>query len=112
MRNLQTGGTFKNVLARKLDEVTVPIFAEIIAFLDHNYNLSLLQAKTPGTPLAQFWLQIFGSERVKQALCYQDMVGRQRVPMREDGFTCQFPFSWLVRELVESQWDIAKSTGS
>ena len=42
-KKLQSGGTFQNVLKRKLDEVVVPIFAAILAFIDQYSNLSLLR---------------------------------------------------------------------
>ena len=109
--NLQTGGTFKNVLTRKLDKVIVPCFSEIIAFLDRNSNLDRLQSVHPITPLAQFWLKIFGSQRAVQALSFADMVGIQKVAMRDGEFVCELPFSWLVKELMDSQWDAAQNTG-
>ena len=112
IHNLQTGGTFKNVLSRKLDNVIIPFFAEIIAFTDHNCNLNLLQTVCPPTPLAQFWLKIFSSERAEHALCYNDMAtGVQKVAMRDEEFECEFPFSWLVKELMDSQWENAQTTG-
>ena len=111
IHNLQTGGTFKNVLTRKLDKVVVPCFSEIIAFLDRNSNLDLLQSVHPTTSLAQFWLKIFSSQRAVQALSFADMVGIQKVPMRDGEFVCEFPFSWLVKELMDSQWDAAQNTG-
>ena len=109
--NLQTGGTFKNVLTRKLDKVIVPCFSEIIAFLDRNCNLNLLQSVRPITPLSQFWLKIFSSQRAVQALGFADMVATEKVPMRDEEFVCEFPFSWLVKELMDSQWDTAQNVG-
>ena len=40
---LQSGGTFQNVLTRRLDEVIVPLFADILLFVDHYSNLNLLK---------------------------------------------------------------------
>ena len=40
---LQSGGTFQNVLTRRLDEVIVPLFADILLFVDHYFNLNLLK---------------------------------------------------------------------
>ena len=111
MHHLQTGGTFKNVLTRKLDEIVVPCLAEIIAFMDRNCNLNLLQIVHPITPLSRFWLMMFGSQRSEEALRFADMVGRQKVPMHDEEFVCEFPFSWLVKELMDSQWDNAQATG-
>ena len=42
-KRLQSGGTFQNVLTRRLDEVIVPAFAYVIQFMDHYSNLSLLK---------------------------------------------------------------------
>ena len=40
---LQSGGTFQNVLTRRLDDVIVPLFADILLFVDHYFNLNLLK---------------------------------------------------------------------
>ena len=111
MHNLQTGGTFMNVLTRKLDKVIVPCLAEIIAFVDRNCNLSHLHPVQPITPLSKFWLDVFASRRAEEALRFAEMVGTQRVAMRNEEFVCEFPFSWLVKELMDSHWDSAKGTG-
>ena len=42
-RNLQSGGTFQNVLSRRLDEVIIPIFSAILSFVDRYSNLDLLR---------------------------------------------------------------------
>lgn len=41
-RNLQNGGTFQNVLSRRVDQVVIPLFSAIIVYMDHYNNLSLL----------------------------------------------------------------------
>ena len=112
-KKLQSGGTFRNVIARKLDEVIIPIFAEIIALIDHNYNLDLVDPKSHNTPVAQFWLAMFRDPKVMQ-FSFAEMSVREQVPgvggrMAEEEFRCQLPFSWLVREAFEAQWDSAKS---
>ena len=107
IHNLQTGGTFMNALIRKLDDVVTPCLAQIIAFVDRSCNLSLLQLNQ--TPLSQFWLRIFASKRVMEALKFTDIVESQRVQMMNEVFACKFPFWWLVKELMDSQWDNAWS---
>lgn len=42
-RKLQEGGTFQNVLTRRLDEIIIPIFAKILQFVDQYSNLNLLK---------------------------------------------------------------------
>ena len=110
-KKLQSGGTFQNVIARKLDQVIIPLFAEIIAMIDRNYNLDLVD---PSVPVFQLWLAIFRDCRVMQFI-YTEMVVRELVPgaggrMAEEDFRCQLPFSWLVWETYEAQLDTAKST--
>ena len=118
-RKLQSGGTFQNVLARKLDGVLVPIFSEIIAFMDRNYNLNHLNSKEKNSPIYRFWVALFRNPAIMQ-LHYEDMVTtqggehRELVPgaggrIAEEDFKCQLPFSWLVKEAVDSHWHSAKS---
>lgn len=109
INHLQTGGTFKNVLARRLDEVVIPCFARIVTILDQNSNLSLLQPVRPLSFLSHFWLNIFGSQRVQEELHFEDLTRDHKVPMEYDGFACTFPFFWLVKDLIDSQWELARS---
>ncbi len=44
-RRLQNGGTFQNVLSRRLDSLLIPVFAYIIVFVDQCGNLAHLQSK-------------------------------------------------------------------
>jgi hypothetical protein len=110
-RRLQIGGTFSNVLSRRLDNIIVPIFSKIIAFLDRSCNLSLLQSDKLDTPLCQLWLKVFQSNRVEQELCFEYNFVMQKVPVTGKEFICQFPFSMLFIELIDSQWDDAKGLG-
>ena len=108
LHNLQARGTLMNVLTRKLDDTIVPCLAEIIAFLDRNCNLSLLQ--TEPTPLSQFWLRIFASKRAEESLKFSVLTSNQKILMIDENFTCEFPFSWMVKELMDSHFESAQST--
>lgn len=113
-KSLQHGGTFRNVLSRKVDTVVIPIFSQIIASIDQNYNLSLIDPSNESSPISQFWLDMFRDSSIMQ-FNYRDMVTpKQQVSglggrKTGEAFRCQFPFSWLMYETVESQWDNAKS---
>ena len=110
LRKLHIGGTFKNALARKLDEVVIPLFAEVIALADHNYNLShLKQLSHEQSAVQEFWLRMFSDPKVLQ-LNYSEIIGREKVPVLDDNFKCQLPFSWLIKEAVDNHWELAKTT--
>ena len=112
-KKLQSGGTFRNVLTRKLDEVIIPIFAEVLVSVDRYSNLDLVRKNSP-PHIRQLWLSAF------PVLCkfsYADMTTQggdglagmgQRRSMGGE-FRCQFPFFWLVKETVDSHWDNAIS---
>ena len=111
--NLEVGGTFRNVLARKIDEIVVPIFAKIIASIDRNYNLDDINPKAGDTPLVQFWLAMFGDPQIQQ-LRYSDMAQGRKIAglggrMVDRDFKCKLPFFWLIKDAVDSQWDSAKN---
>ena len=115
-KKLQSGGTFRNVLSRKLDEVIVPIFAEVLVSIDRYSNLDLVRKGSP-PHIRQLWLSAF------PVLCkfsYADMttqggdqlagMGLRRSTSSEH--CCQFPFFWLVKETVDSHWENAISITS
>jgi hypothetical protein len=111
VKSLQYGGTFRNVLSRKVDEVVVPIFSEIIAAIDQNYNLNILIKQDKNPALSQFWLNIFSDSSIMQ---FDYITSKEPIPVRkaEGGFDSCFPFSWLVYEIIEGQWDkVRSSTG-
>ncbi len=117
-RSLQHGGTFRNVLARKVDDVIVPIFSEIISVIDQNYNLDLIDPRGEDVALSQFWLSIFRDPDVTQFRYIDTVTPRKQVPgvggrKAGEDFKCEMPFSWLIHSAVKSQWDNIKcSAGS
>ena len=114
--NLQHGGTFSNALSRKVDKVVTPIFSGIIAKIDQNFNLDLIDPNDPLAPLSQFWLNMFHDSAIMQ-FNYTDMVTPQeqyagvggRKAMKD--FKCELPFSWLVFDAVDCQWHNVNNTG-
>lgn len=108
---LQLGGTFRNVLARKIDEVITPLLANIIAFADRYYNLNLLDPKKTNPALTNLWLAMFRSTKVT-VLKYSENVqgekllgiGRRKL---DQTFQCKMPFFWIIKEAVESVWNNA-----
>ena len=110
---LEIGGTFRNVLIRKIDEILIPIFAKIIAYIDCNYNLDLLEPNAQDSPCSRFWLAMFGESRIWQ-LKYSEILEGNVVPgvrgkKSNQDFKCQMPFFWLIRDAVNSQWDVARN---
>ena len=121
-KKLRQGGTFRNCLSRKFDEVIVPIFAEILGTIDKNFNLSLIhEAPDQSSLIAKLWLGIFANKQICH-FNYNDMVAkdqqqhnyRSKVPgigtlLASPDYVCKFPFSWLVKDVIDSQWDNANA---
>jgi len=126
-KKLRQGGTFRNCLSRKFDEVIVPIFAEILSSIDKNYNLSLIHhvKDDQSSLIAQLWLGIFANKQVCR-FSYDDIVAKnQRQPQNYRGkvpgigtllaspdYICKFPFSWLIKDAIDSQWNNATASAS
>lgn len=99
-RKLQNGGTFRNVLARRIDEAIIPFFSKIISSIDQNCNLNLLtDPKKQTSPLSQFWLAMFEHIHIDFTDCIAR--GKTTLLVRTD-FHCQLPFSWIVKEAVDA----------
>ncbi|KAK3715936.1 hypothetical protein QZH41_016501 [Actinostola sp. cb2023] len=117
LSDLQESGTYRKALWRKIQNAIVPILSELIAFIDKDGNLELLQRTNPAW-LTDLWLQIFQDNQLTQ-LHYEsfmtgDVVIRSHVPVTSSGrdshmFHCRLPFSWLLKEKVDSMWTNAKS---
>ena len=123
-KKLRLGGTFRNCLSRKFDEIIVPIFAEILSVIDKNFNLNLIYNVDQSSLIARLWLGIFAGKKICH-FNYNDMVTkdqqqqqqynyRSRVPgigalLASPRYVCKFPFSWLIKDAVDSQWDNASA---
>jgi len=124
---LRQGGTFRNCLSRKFDEVIVPIFAEILGSIDKNYNLNLIHNMKDdrSSLIAQLWLGIFADKQVCR-FSYNNFATKSqqqqekntgKVPgigtlLASPDYTCKFPFSWLVKDAIDSQWNNATASAS
>ena len=100
----------------------MPIFAEILGTIDKNYNLSLIHdAPDQSSLIAKLWLGIFANKQIC-TFSYNDVVlknqqqqqhnYRIRVPgigalLALPDYRCKFPFSWIVKDTIDSRWDSA-----
>jgi len=106
-KELRSRGTFQRVLSQKIDDIVTPKFAEILAFIDSNHNLDLLSHTNPA--VSKLWIDFFSDPQICH-FSYEELVAksRQHIPAEEE-FRCQFPFSWLIKQSVEEEWNKAKN---
>ena len=117
LKHSQISGTFRNALSRRLDKILLPILAKIIGLIDKNFNLTIIHehrdSKKISSPIAKLWLEIF-SERTLCKLSYEDIFTdnmtqtKKWVPgigasLSDHFYKCQFPFSWICREIINFQ---------
>ena len=107
---IQENGTFRKALRMKIYSLVIPILSEIIAFVDRDSNLELVTDE--GNWLSRLWIALFQSDTMVE-LHYDDFLSsgsgiiRERVSVITSGrekqvFDVQFPFSWLVKERIDS----------
>ena len=121
--NIQAGGTFKRTLWLRIVNTVTPILAELIAIIDCNSNLDLLQRcfTNAGDWITELWLDIFcGSYFDQLNLHYDDLLSnpynetRHRVTAQATGFRghpfkAKFPFSHLVKRQVDEMLHDARN---
>ena len=106
MESLQKAGTFRNALLRKIDEYLSAKFAEIIAYVNR-YNNLLILTEPENSALAPLWFEIFSSKILR--LCTIFNVSSSPTSevssvqmMKNQYFTCRFPFSWAIFAVIEA----------
>lgn len=118
LKHSQISGTFRNALSRRLDQILLPILAKVIALIDKNFNLTIIHEHRDHvrilSPIASLWLEIF-SERKLCKISYEDVfanasvvktkkwVPRIGASLSDQFYKCQFPFSWICREVINVQ---------
>ena len=106
---VQEWGTFRKALLQRVFSVVVPILAEIIALADRDCNLDFMEYNN--TWVSRLWLKILADRSISE-LSYSDMISpatnsvRERVQVIGSGagghrFSCQFPFSFIIKQRVE-----------
>ncbi|XP_068694646.1 E3 ubiquitin-protein ligase rnf213-alpha-like isoform X2 [Montipora foliosa] len=114
---IHENGTFRKALWQRVYSSVIPILSEIIAFVDRDSNLELLMGE--GDWLSHLWIVFFQDQAVVELhydnfLSLESSIIRERVPVTTSGreghmFDVQFPFSWLVKERIDTMWREAAS---
>ena len=116
---LQKGGTFRRTLWLRIVDTVTPVLSKIIAFVDRNHNLKLLEEVAAGSRswLTDLWLGIFNSSLISghdyDFLSPVEKAVSQRVRVLSSGlndhlFSTQFPFSYVVKLELDGMMKKAK----
>ena len=124
--SLHKGGTFCRTLWLRIVDTVTPVLSKIIAFVDRNHNLMLLEEVAAGSRswLTDLWLNIFNSSLISghdyDFLSPVQKAVSQRVRVLSSGlnehlFSAQFPFSYIVRleldDMMKRAQDMAADRG-
>ncbi|XP_077980160.1 E3 ubiquitin-protein ligase rnf213-alpha-like [Glandiceps talaboti] len=118
-QRIQINGTFRRAIWQSLVKTVTPLLAEIIAFCDRDDNLDLIYQSPSDCWLHKLWLEILLNPRLTE-LKYESLLSpvretaRETIPVISSSvnkmyFTCQCPFSWLIKGLVDDIWQTAPS---
>ena len=111
LHKLQEGGTFLNTLLNRIDGILTNILTYIIEFIDHHNNLALINDDR----LHGLWLSMFQDDGIC-AFSYKSMYHNSEESERTSlvpklgsvsvgGYNCKVPFSWIILQAVEAQWN-------
>ena len=106
--NLQSSGTFRKAVNLYINSVVTPILSELIAYMDRNGNLELLNNEKDEF-FTQIWQDLFLNEEIFVTHYGSTLLPRRRVPVISDGlggrfFQVKFPFSFLIQDDTEKLW--------
>ena len=110
-RSLQEGGTFTNVLWLRLKNIAAIAIAKIVSASDADNNLSLLNKAIQDSPkIAELWFKIFAHNHFWD-MQWTSMTMNEESTFLVDGiigFSCCFPFSRLVYDMLMKEWLLLK----
>lgn len=108
-KQLVTEGTLQSALYKKIDDVLLPILAEMISFMDQNYNLDLV---TGESTVLSLWNAVFATNELCKFTfdrLFPEKVGKVQNPVPGVGsrraqmdFRSQYPFSWIIKDHVDT----------
>ena len=91
MQRLQESGSFRQTLMQKLKKIILPLFSNVLAFIDCYNNIEVLDVGDVCHKEA--WKVIFKSEEL--CSCYVTAPGSFEIN-KDLNMNCEFPFSWVV----------------
>ena len=105
-KSLLHGGTFRNCLGKRMEEKLIPLLAEIIAFVDTNYNLNLL------SPSADSYQRELGSKIFQcPDITHFEFLGEAKQQLPGVGglkskltFKYSLAFSWIIIDVVTNMF--------
>ena len=102
-QRLQNSHTLMKALTRRLDEILKLILGHVIAQIDHNNNLSLLNPEKQDGPLERLWLSVFKHPTIFP-LRYTDVSTSSTCAsiINKRHYSCKFPFSWELIDHIEA----------
>ena len=109
--HLQHGGSFMNVILRRLESETADVLSGVIAAIDTNYNLELLVCNGPPV-LSDFWIEAFKHKIISDILEQHSVTKGSRLTLCQSSFVCTFPFSVFFQDSIETQLRIKLSNSN
>ncbi|KAK7465937.1 hypothetical protein BaRGS_00037515, partial [Batillaria attramentaria] len=107
---IRRAGTFRRAWMQCIERHLIPILAGVVAYLDTNHNLDLLQQDELPPWVSNLWLRILNDESLVN-FRYSDMLSGNHTELKE--FVCgstfvaknacasMLPFSWVIVEVIE-----------
>ena len=91
MQHLQEAGSYRNALMERMKQIILPLFSNVLTFIDVNSNLEILYHGNESEREA--WRALFRSE----ALCSHYITAPVSIETHNFvNMNCKFPFSWVV----------------
>ena len=94
MQWLQEAGSFRNALMGKIKQIILPLFSNVLTFIDVHDNLELLYHGSEFEREAWRALFKFGD------LCSHYITAQSIKTQHSLTMSCKFPFSWVVYEFL------------
>ena len=92
---LQHGGTFRNTLSLKIEELLVPLLADYIKVVDMNCNLDLMSDAC----VSSLWIAMFHHFFTGGV---ESHLADLRSNLAAAAFNCRMPFHWKVQNIIDS----------
>lgn len=103
---------FRDACVVHISRRITPILTNVIAYLDRNLNLDIIEADNEAWVVG-YWLLVLSDDilpmHTRTMLCYRTLNEQNEITIPTSGFEGQqfsnrLPFSWMLYEALESQY--------
>lgn len=99
---MDTKGSLHNSLNQKIIDTIVEILSKIFTSIGPHHNMDIIGNSLPHSSMYNLWVSVFTTGELWKGDLEEEESAQVPVTEAYTEIKCQFPFSWIIKEVVDT----------